>query len=315
VAKLQLLNFMNRNLRLALATWLVTGLMMMAVRAAETATVKRNRVNVRGQATQNSEVITQLKKGETVVVLEEISPGKPKKGEPARWARIQLPMNTPVWVFAPYIEMANKTVNIKRLNIRAGPGEKYSVLGRIDRGTAVKEIRTVDNWMEIEPPTAVYAFVAADLLEKTGPAPGAIETTLAANPTPAPPPTIETVNTEPAPAKPVDTAPTPAAIDTNAPPVSLATQRAPQPAQAEPARRVVSREGLVIVSRSIQAPTEYGLESFETKRTINYLHTEELGLKLKNFGGKKVIVTGEELIDQRWTNTPIIEVESIRLLP
>src|SRR2546427_3675926 len=137
VAKLQLLNFMNRNLRLALATWLVTGLMMMAVRAAETATVKRNRVNVRGQATQNSEVITQLKKGETVVVLEEISPGKPKKGEPARWARIQLPMNTPVWVFAPYIEMANKTVNIKRLNIRAGPGEKYSVLGRIDRGTAI----------------------------------------------------------------------------------------------------------------------------------------------------------------------------------
>ncbi len=310
---------MKRNLRLALTACFAVGLVMMPVRAAETATVKKNRVNVRGQATQNSEVITQLKKGETVVVLEEISPAKPKKGEPARWARIQLPTNTPVWVFAPYIEVTNKTVNIKRLNIRGGPGEKYSVLGRMDRGAPVKEIRTVDNWMEIEPPTDAYAFVAADLLEKTGPAPAPTETTLvAANPTPAPPPIVETVTTEPAPAKAVDTAaaPAPAATDTNAPPViSPATQPAPPPVQTEPTRRVISREGLVIVSRSIQAPTEYGLESFETKRTINYLHTEELGLKLKNFGGKKVIVTGEELIDQRWINTPIIEVESIRLLP
>jgi SH3-like domain-containing protein len=309
---------MNRNLRLALAALLVAGLAMLTVRAAETATVKKNRVNVRGQASQKSEVVTQLKQGETVVVLEEIDATKPKKGEPAKWARIQLPPNTPVWVFAPYIELTNKTVNIKRLNIRSGPGEKYSVLGRIDRGTPVKEIRTVDNWMEIEPPAAAYAFVAADLLEKTGPAPAATETAVAAaNPTPAKPTTVETVTTEPAPAKPVDTAPTatPVATDTNAPPVSVATQPAPAPVQSEPARRVVSREGLVIVSRSIQAPTEYGLESFETKRTINYLHTEELGLKLKNFGGKKVIVTGEELIDPRWTNTPIIEVESIRLLP
>jgi len=309
---------MNRNLRLALAALLAAGLAMLTVRAAETATVKKNRVNVRGQASQKSEVVTQLKQGETVVVLEEIDATKPKKGEPAKWARIQLPPNTPVWVFAPYIELTNKTVNIKRLNIRSGPGEKFSVLGRIDRGTPVKEIRTVDNWMEIEPPTAAYAFVAADLLEKTGPAPAATETAIAAaNPAVAAPTTVEKVTTEPAPAKPVDTAPapTPAATDTNAPPVSVATQPAPAPAQTEPARRVVSREGLVIVSRSIQAPTEYGLESFETKRTINYLHTEELGLKLKNFGGKKVIVTGEELIDQRWTNTPIIEVESIRLLP
>jgi uncharacterized protein YgiM (DUF1202 family) len=310
---------MKRTLRLALVTWLTAGLMIMTVRAADTATVKKNRVNVRGQASPRSEVITQLKKGESVVVLEEIAATKPKKGEPARWARIQLPTNTPVWVFSPYIETTNKTVNIKRLNIRAGPGEKYSVLGRMDRGTPVKEIRTVDNWMEIEPPQTAYAFVAADLLEKTGPAPGATETTLvAANPAPAPPPTtVEAVTNEPAPVKPVDAAPvpTPVVTDTNPPPVSVATQPAPQPVPTEPARRVVSREGLVIVSRSIQAPTEYALESFETKRTINFLHTEELGLKLKSFGGKKVVVTGEELIDQRWVNTPIIEVESIRLLP
>jgi hypothetical protein len=72
---------------------------------------------------------------------------------------------------------------------------------------------------------------------------------------------------------------------------------------------------LVIGSRRIQAPTDYSLEGLDTHRTINFLHSEELGLNLKSFGGRKVIVTGEELIDPRWTNTPIIEVESIRLLP
>jgi hypothetical protein len=76
----------------------------------------------------------------------------------------------------------------------------------------------------------------------------------------------------------------------------------------------VSREGVVIVSRSIQAPTDYALENMEARRTINYLHSEDPALKLKNFAGRRVIVTGEELLDRRWAHTPIIEVETIRLV-
>ena len=78
---------------------------------------------------------------------------------------------------------------------------------------------------------------------------------------------------------------------------------------------MISREGLVIVSRSIQAPTDYAIESLDTHKTINYLHTEEETIKLKHFAGRKVIITGEELLDERWRNTPIIEVETIRLAP
>ena len=72
------------------------GLAVLTARAQETAVVKKDRVNVRAQATQSSEVITQLKKGEIVAVLEEVTPKKHKRGEPAKWARIQLPSNTPV---------------------------------------------------------------------------------------------------------------------------------------------------------------------------------------------------------------------------
>ena len=85
--------------------------------------------------------------------------------------------------------------------------------------------------------------------------------------------------------------------------------------EAAPPKRVVIREGTVVVSRSIQAPTSYGLENRESRRIVNFLHSESEDINLKKFAGKKVIVTGEELIDQRWVNTPIIEVESIRLVP
>ena len=299
------------NRRWAWAVSVLAGLLLPAVHAEEVAIVKGDRVNVRGQANLKSEAVTQLKKGEAVTVLEEIEVKKPKKGEPAKWAKILLPPNTPVWVYAPYIEPASKTVNIKRLNIRAGPGENFSILGRVERGTPIKEIRIVENWMEIEAPTNAYAFVAAALLEKHAPVPTPTlaDTVPAPAPIPQQPTTVETVKPDPtAPpvvgATPTPTTPAPETV-TQAPTVT------PEPAP----RRVVSREGLVIVSRSIQAPTDYALENVDTHKMVNYLHAEDESLKLKNFAGRKVIITGEELIDQRWRNTPIVEVETIRLVP
>jgi hypothetical protein len=298
------------------AVCLAAGLWAISAGAEEAAVVKGDRVRVRGQATLKSEVITLLKKGESVTILEEIAAKNPKRGEPARWARIQLPPNTPVWVFAPYIETANNTVNIKRLNLRAGPGERFSIIGRIERGTPVKQIRTTDNWMEIEAPTNAYAFVAADMLEKSV-APTPAPTQLAAD-TPKtvpaqPPPTVETVKPETAPVVATEPVPAPAQA---ASPVTQSPALAPTTTVETAApKRVVSREGTVVVSRSIQAPTAYALEHRETHRTVNYLHSESEDINLKKFAGKKVVVMGEELIDQRWVNTPIIEVESIRLLP
>jgi len=82
-----------------------------------------------------------------------------------------------------------------------------------------------------------------------------------------------------------------------------------------PARRIVTREGIVIYARSVQSPTKFALESLETRRTINWLATEEVGLSLKSYAGRKVFVTGEELLDQRWKRIPILSVENIELAP
>ena len=108
-------------------------------------------------------------------------------GEPAQWAKIASPTNTHTWVSARFINPTNKTVLPKKLNLRAGPGENYSVLGVIERGTPVNEIITKNGWTEIETPASTYAFVAAMYLKQEAAAP--VETNAAPTVEAAPAPT------------------------------------------------------------------------------------------------------------------------------
>ena len=75
----------------------------------------------------------------------------------------------------------------------------------------------------------------------------------------------------------------------------------------EEARRIVIREGIVRRSVSIQAPSYYVLESLDTGRPINYLFSTNIALR--DFKGRRIVVTGEELLDERWPNTPVIAIE------
>lgn len=231
-------------------------------------------INARGQAGLKGEVVSHLKKGETVTVLNQINLDKHKVNEPAQWAKIALPSSTHVWVKSSYIDAASKTVSAKKLNMRAGPGENYSVLGVIERGTAVNEIATKDDWMQIDPPGNSYAFVAAMYLKQEAPAP-------ASAPTPVPEPqTMATAPSEP-----------------TAPPV-----------------RVVSHEGVVRGVVSPAAPTKYELYDPATDVNINYLYTTSPTLDLSRYVNMRIIVTGEEGLDARWKDTPLINIQSIQVI-
>ena len=118
-------------------------------------------INARGQAGLKGEVVAHLKKGDAVTVLSQINLDKHKAGEPAQWAKIALSSSTHAWVNSKFVDATSKTVSVKKLNLRAGPGENYSVLGVIESGTSVKEIQVKGDWMEIEAPNSAYAFVAA----------------------------------------------------------------------------------------------------------------------------------------------------------
>ena len=323
--------------------------------AEETAVVTEGKINVRGQPSLIGEVITQLQRGEKVTVLERTTVENPKSGEPTNWAKIKLPQNTPVWVFAPFVK--DGKVAVSRLNVRAGRGENYSVIGRLVKDDAVKPIQTVEEWMEIEPPTNSYAFVDLDLLQFEGgtntlantapntppaqaeppaiaPATNRTETIAAAVPStpselqpatvipqPAPQPETPRVKPEiPAPTpervgptavKPNNTAATTPSAPSNLPKVAEPLRKRTEP----PPKRVVRREGIIRATTSIQAPTWYELVHADTKKRINYLFDENMGVNLKDYRGQKVVVSGEEAIDPRWPNTPILDLQTLDVLP
>jgi hypothetical protein len=297
------------------------------------ATVKGEPVHVRGEPSLAGDALTNLSRGETVTVFEQLTLAKPKPGEPTNWSRIALPANTPVWVFADYVNTNTMTVST-RLNVRAGPSEAFNVVARLDKGTPVTEVRRAGGWIQIVPPTNAFGFVASEyLVLQTPPAPPA--------PPPVAPPPAVTVPAEPVatPAPPVEPAPAEA---TNTPPPVVAETPvvAPAPAAPEPVApppgnsvpppapppppapvatgdelkpRVVTREGFVRRALNVQAPTDYQLIDIRSGALTEYLLSNDKNFKV--YLGARVSVTGPEMLDSRWPKTPVLQVQTIDLLP
>ena len=280
------------------------------------ATVVATHVNVRGQPRLNSEVVARLTKDQQVTVLEEITRNNSGPDEPSAWAKIALPSEVHVWINSMFINPDNKSVKPKKLNVRGGPGENFSVLGRLQRGETINQVSNKGDWLEIEAPTNAYAFVAAQYLKQEKQA-------TPAAPTPTEPaPVAETVTNQPAIAAAPTEAPaeTPTAAqpapDTNAAPEVAAAPAAPTgPIPPEPPpKRIVEREGIVRGTTSIQAPTHFELISPDTKRTMDYLYTDSPALDLRRYKGLRIVVTGEEGLEERWGNTPVITIQKIQVI-
>ena len=288
---------------------------------AGSATVASQNLNVRGQAGLKGEVVGHLKAGETVAVISQLNLDKHAADEPAQWAKISLPAGTKVWVNSRFIDATNKIVSVKKLNLRAGPGENYSVLGILEKGASISELAAKGDWTQIETPTNAFAFVAAMFLkqeaapvvEPTNITPAVVETPVVTTP----PPTASTVTEAPAivpeptvaaVAETNTTAPVaaPAVVDTNV--VVAVTDTNPPPP------RVVTHEGYVRSSVSIVAPTAYELYDWDSGNAINYLYSTSTNLDLGRYHNFKIIVTGEEGISPRWAATPVLTIQKIYVL-
>jgi uncharacterized protein YgiM (DUF1202 family) len=308
-------------------------LLMTVPLVAGPAVVVASNVNVRGQAKLKSEVVTRITKGQPVTVIEEIVRNNSGPDEPSAWAKIVLPPGAHVWVNTMFINATNKTVLPKKLNLRSGPGENYSVIGLLQRGDALKEVTTKGEWTEIEPPASAYAFVAAQYLKQDASVPPVAVVTPPAPaptppaPTPVPPepaPTPTTVAVAPTVAPPPTEPPAvPPATETPAvtptpPPVATPTEPAVTPTEPvveEPLPpRIVEREGFVRGMTSIQAPSRFVLVSPENGRNIDYLYTTAKDLDLRRYKGLRIIVTGEESLDERWGNMPVITIQRIQVV-
>ena len=280
------------------------------------ATVAVENLNLRGQAGLKGEVVGHAKKGDAVTVISEINLDKPKAGEPAQWAKIALPVGTKVWVNSKFVDATNKTVSVKKLNLRGGPGENFSVLGVLEKGAAISEIISKGGWTQIEAPTNAFAFVAASLLQQVAPtAPVVPAVAPVVEPVPA------TTNTVVEP-QPIVTTPPPA-VDTNvsqpAPVIAPAVITPVIPVVSAPVidtnlPRVVTHEGYVRSSVSLVAPTYYELYDPATSTAINYLFATTTNLNISRYNGLHIVVTGEEGLDSRWKDTPVLTIQKIYVL-
>jgi uncharacterized protein YgiM (DUF1202 family) len=277
------------------------------------ATVDAENVNLRGQAGLKGEVVGHVTKGEQVTVLEEVLLKDSAPTEPSAWAKIMLPTNCPVWVSGAFIDAASMTVKATRLRLRSGAGENYSILGELKKGDAVKEVGAKNGWLEIETPTNAYAFLASQYL-KQEPA-GTIPVEVATATPPTETAVVENATLAGPPTETTSAPPTESSM--SIPPVELSTNvgvsvvETNVPAEEPPPKRIVDREGIVRGTISIQAPTRYELFSPETGRTMDYLYTSSAALDLGRWKGMRILVTGEEGLDERWPNTPVLTVQKI----
>jgi uncharacterized protein YgiM (DUF1202 family) len=251
---------------------------------------------VRGQAGLKGEMVAHLYRGDQVTVLEQINLSHHTSDEPSQWAKISYPTNAHVWVDAKYVD-SNGTISSKKLNLRAGPGENYSVVGVLEHGASVTQLETKGNWMKIAPPTNAYAFVAAKYLAEVTTPP----------PSPAPPAEAPETPTTPAPVAPQE----PIVMT---PPTPMTPPPPPQP--ETPPVRIVQHEGIVGPCGSLVAPTDYKLYDLATKQDIDFLYPTDpnMAAQLKNLVDARVVVSGEEGIDQRWPNTPVMAIQNIQVV-
>lgn len=286
------------------------------------ATVESANLNLRGQAGLKGEVVGHLKQGDAVTVISQINLDKHAAGEPAQWAKVLLPGNTKAWINSHFVDASNNVVSSKKLNLRAGPSENYSVIGLLQKGETFTPLTVKGDWIEIEAPRTAFAFVAAMYLKQDAapviapepapepapaPAPAPVVTE-----TPAAPATATTVadtapivTTPPAPEPAPAPAPAPTVVDNNTPATVIDTNLPPPPP------RVVTHEGYVRHSTSIVAPTAYELYDAASGNAINYLLSSTTNLDISLYSGLQIVVTGEEGMHERWADTPVITVQKI----
>ncbi len=133
------------------------------VTPTEAGIVSGDRVNVRARASLIGERVAQLRKGDKVTVLAKVTVAPPRKGEPTDWLKIAMPAAGQTWVHLSFVKEGKVTA--KKLNVRAGGSERFSIVGRLAKGDAVKEKRTAGDWIEIEHPAGAHAYVAAKFIE------------------------------------------------------------------------------------------------------------------------------------------------------
>ncbi len=289
------------------------------------AKVKANLLNVRGGAGEHFPILGKLPAGATVQV-------SGRRNE--KWVELYAPANTTVFVAAHLVTrkpgnqgavgvpfdgvveipsipptanppVAPITPTVPAETIVTIPAEVFGQPnGTSNEGVPIKRAttpQTLANGADAKEAAArAKAELAKSELAKAQPTPA-----IPPPPTPQPAETVKPSEplTIPKPVEPTKVA----EANPNLPPASTE-----KPGTNEPPIRIVTREGYVRRTLEIQAPSGYVLEHVESGKKINYLLLDHPTLKLNWFIGQRVLVSGQEALDVRHANTPVLKVKTLK---
>lgn len=107
----------------------------------------------------NFESLCKLKQGAPVKILD----------KRYSWFKIALPKNAYLYIKDEYVDLAlgkdTGTVNARRVNLRAGPGTEYSILGQVSKQEKLKVTSEKDGWYKIEPPDGTAGWIHSTQVE------------------------------------------------------------------------------------------------------------------------------------------------------
>jgi len=116
--------------------------------------VRNNGANVRAGDNVNFETLCTLEKGDPVKIA----------GKRYSWFKIYLPGKAHVYIKGEYVDLAPEqnsiaTVNAMRVNLRAGPDTKHSILAQASRPEKLYIVSEKNGWYKIRPPKRAFGWI------------------------------------------------------------------------------------------------------------------------------------------------------------
>jgi len=139
------------------ALLVATGMTLSAAvgaQAADFVSIKNDTVNVRAQASTNSEILWKLTQGYPLQVEQ-------KQGD---WVKVRDFEDTLGWVYAPLVTNSpHRVVKVKVANMRSGPGTNNQVVGKLEQYEVVRTLSSQNDWVQIQRSNGQKGWIAARL--------------------------------------------------------------------------------------------------------------------------------------------------------
>ena len=132
------------------------------VSAPYSSIISGDSVNLRSGPGVNFEILRKMNKGNTVLVVD---------SQNVPWLKVRLPRNSNAFVHKDFLLVENSVYGVitaKRVNIRAGEGTNFNIIGQLNPENRVEIIRKGKDWFQIYPYANCFAWVHRDFVKKSG---------------------------------------------------------------------------------------------------------------------------------------------------